>query len=212
MAGSGSSVGEGKEAIGVDVGTFLNGVSAADLVIVLYFLGFFVLGFAQGTIRRLLGIGSILFSFLFAANVAQPLGDFLGNNWTQFPREYSYMIGFATIFVASSLAFALVVQGFYKPQPLFQRARFADEIIGGLLGIVQAAIIFGAVLVILDTFFRIPGIPVNSNELPVLRDLWGAMDGSKFAAPFRESLIPGFFLLVGLFIPDKIEQSYPLGG
>ena len=196
----------------MDVGTFLNGVSAADLVIVLYFLGFFVLGFAQGTIRRLLGIGSILFSFLFAANVAQPLGDFLGNNWTQFPREYSYMIGFATIFVASSLAFALVVQGFYKPQPLFQRARFADEIIGGLLGIVQAAIIFGAVLVILDTFFRIPGIPVNSNELPVLRDLWGAMDGSKFAAPFRESLIPGFFLLVGLFIPDKIEQSYPLGG
>jgi membrane protein required for colicin V production len=212
LAGSGSAGGEGKEAIGVDVGTFLNGVSAADLVIVLYFLGFFVLGFAQGTIRRLLGIGSILFSFLFAANVAQPLGDFLGNNWTQFPREYSYMIGFATIFVASSLAFALVVQGFYKPQPLFQRARFADEIIGGLLGIVQAAIIFGAVLVILDTFFRIPGIPVNSNELPVLRDLWGAMDGSKFAAPFRESLIPGFFLLVGLFIPDKIEQSYPLGG
>jgi len=212
LAGSGSAGGEGKEAIGVDVGTFLNGVSAADLVIVLYFLGFFVLGFAQGTIRRLLGIGSILFSFLFAANVAQPLGDFLGTNWTQFPREYSYMIGFATIFVASSLAFALVVQGFYKPQPLFQRARFADEIIGGLLGLVQAAIIFGAVLVILDTFFRIPAIPVNPNELPVLRDLWGAMDGSKFAAPFRETLIPGFFLLVGLFIPDKIEQSYPLGG
>jgi uncharacterized membrane protein required for colicin V production len=212
LAGSGSAGGEGKEANGVDVGTFLNGVGAADLVIVLYFLGFFVLGFAQGTIRRLLGIGSILFSFLFAANVAEPLGNFLGTNWTQFPREYSYMIGFATIFLASSLAFALVVQGFYKPQPLFQRARFADEIIGGLLGLVQAALIFGAVLVILDTFFRIPGIPVNSNELPVLRDLWGAMDGSKFAAPFRETIIPGFFLLIGLFIPDKIEQTYPLGG
>ena len=34
----------------------------------LFFMGFFVLGFAQGTIRRLIGIGSILFSFLFAAN------------------------------------------------------------------------------------------------------------------------------------------------
>jgi uncharacterized membrane protein required for colicin V production len=211
LAGSGSAGDVGKEANGVDVGTFLNGVGAADLVIVLYFLGFFVLGFAQGTIRRLLGIGSILFSFLFAANVAEPLGNFLGTNWTQFPREYSYMIGFATIFLASSLAFALVVQGFYKPQPLFQRARFADEIIGGLLGLVQAALIFGAVLVILDTFFRIPGIPVNSNELPVLRDLWGAMDGSKFAAPFRDTIIPGFFLLIGLFIPVKIEQTYPLG-
>ena len=109
----------------MDVGATLNGIKPVDFVIVLYFMGFFVLGFAQGTIRRLLGIGSILFSFLFAANLAEPLGNFLGTNWTQFPREYSYMIGFATIFIASSVAFALVVQGFYKPQPLFQRARFS---------------------------------------------------------------------------------------
>jgi uncharacterized membrane protein required for colicin V production len=209
LRGSGSAGGIGKEANGVDVGATLNGIKPVDLVIVLYFMAFFVLGFAQGTIRRLLGIGSILFSFLFAANVAEPLGNFLGANWTQFPREYSYMIGFATIFVASSIAFALVVQGFYKPQPLFQRARFVDEIIGGLLGLVQAALIFGAVLIILDTFFRIPGIPVNSNELPLLRDLWGALDGSRFAEVFRETLIPGFILLLGLFIPDKIEQAYP---
>jgi uncharacterized membrane protein required for colicin V production len=209
LRGSGSAGGNGKEANGVDVGATLNGIKPVDFVIVLYFMGFFVLGFAQGTIRRLLGIGSILFSFLFAANVADPLGNFLGANWTQFPREYSYMIGFATIFVASSIAFALVVQGFYKPQPLFQRARFADEIIGGLLGLVQAALIFGAVLIILDTFFRIPGIPVNSNELPLLRDLWGALDGSKFAEVFRGTLIPGFILLLGLFIPDKVEQAYP---
>ena len=41
------------------------------------------------------------------------------------------MIGFGTIFVAASLAFAIVVQGFYKPQPLFEKARFVDEILGG---------------------------------------------------------------------------------
>ena len=146
--------------------------SAVDLLIVLYFMGFFVLGFAQGTIRRLLGIGSILFSWFLAANIAEPLGQFLGSNWTQFPREYSYMVGFATIFVAASVAFALIIQGFYKPQPLFQKARFADELIGGILGLVQAAIIFGAVLIILDSFFRIPGIPHEPNELPFLRDFW----------------------------------------
>jgi uncharacterized membrane protein required for colicin V production len=193
----------------VDVEAFLNGISAIDFVIVLFFMGFFVLGFAQGTIRRLLGIGSILFSFLFAANVAEPLGNFLGANWTQFPKEYSYMIGFGTIFAAASIAFALVVQGFYKPQPLFQRARFADEIIGGLLGLLQAALIFGAVLIILDSFFRIPGIPTSPYELPFLRDFWGALDGSKFADLFRHTLIPGFFVLTGLFIPDSIEQAYP---
>ena len=49
--------------------------------------------------------------------VSEILGNFLGNNWAQFSRQYAYMIGFGTVFIASTLAFALVAQGFYKPQP-----------------------------------------------------------------------------------------------
>jgi membrane protein required for colicin V production len=183
-------------------------IEAVDLLIVLYFMGFFVLGFAQGTIRRLLGIGSILFSWFLAANIADPLGQFLGSNWTQFPREYSYMVGFATIFVAASIAFALIIQGFYKPQPLFKKAHFADELIGGILGLVQAAIIYGAVLIILDSFFRIPAIQPSPNELPFLRDLWNALNGAQTSVIFRDTLIPAFFLLTGLFVPDNIQNNY----
>ena len=101
-------------------------------------LGFSCSGFAQGTVRRLLGIASILFSFLLAASLADRSAEFLGANWRQFTPEYSYMVGFGTIFVAAAVAFALVIQGYYKPQPLFQKARFADEILGGVLGLVQA--------------------------------------------------------------------------
>jgi membrane protein required for colicin V production len=194
----------------VDFGEFLGTITTVDLLIVLYFIGFFVLGFAQGTIRRLLGIGSILFSWFLAANLAEPLAGFLGANWTQFPEEYSYMVGFGTIFAASAIAFALVVQGFYKPQPLFEKARFADEIIGGILGLVQAAIIFGAVLIILDSFFRIPAIPENPNELPFLRTLWDAINDTQIAAIFRETLIPAFFVLTGFLVPEEIEAAYPL--
>ena len=194
----------------MDVGAFMSGFGTVDLLTVLYFMGFFVLGFAQGTIRRLLGIASILFSWFLAALLAEPLSNFLGANWTQFSKEYSYMIGFATIFVASSIAFALIAQGFYKPQPLFQKARFADEIIGGILGLVEAAIIYGAVLIILDSFFRIPGIPVDPQELPFARAVWTALDGSSTADVFRNTLIPVFFMLTGLFVPDRIEDAYPL--
>ena len=196
----------------MDVGQILGGIKTIDFVIVLYFMGFFVLGFAQGTLRRLLGIGSILFSWFLAANLAAPLSDFLGANWTQFPKEYSYMIGFLTLFIASSISFALVIQGFYKPQPLFQKARFADEIIGGLLGLVQAAIIFGALLIILDTYYRIPGMPEDPQELPFLRTLWTLIDPSEFAQLFRETLIPAFFALTGFLVPDTIERAYPAGG
>ncbi|TFG69475.1 MAG: CvpA family protein [Thermomicrobiales bacterium] len=192
----------------MDIQGFLEGFAAVDLLIILFFMGFFVLGFAQGTIRRLIGIGSILFSWFLAALLAEPLSQFLGANWTQFSREYSYMIGFATIFVASAIAFALVAQGFYKPQALFKKARFADEILGGILGLLEAAIVYGAVLIILDSFFRIPGIAEDAQELPFLRDVWTAMDGSQFTAFFRETLIPGFFFLTGLFVPNEIEAQY----
>lgn len=196
----------------MDVGKVLSGIQGIDFVVVLFFLFFFVLGFAQGTLRRLLGIASILFSFLLAANLAAPVSDFLGANWTQFPREYSYMVGFGTIFIASAIAFALVVQGFYTPQALFARARFADEILGALLGLVEAAILFAILLIILDSFFRIPGIPADPQELPFLRELWTVLDTSKMAEIWRETFIPGFFVLVGLFIPDNIEANYPAGG
>ena len=118
-----------------------------------------MLGFAQGTIRRLLGILSILFSFLLAANLASRSAS----SWRELdavPRpSTATWSASAIVFVASAVAFALVIQGFYKPQPLFQKARFADEILGGILGVVQAALILGASLIILDSFFRIPGIP-----------------------------------------------------
>jgi uncharacterized membrane protein required for colicin V production len=186
-------------------------IDVVDILLLLYFAAFFVLGFAQGTIRRLLGIGSILFSWFLAANLAEPLSGFLGRNWTQFPMEYSYMIGFLAVFLTSSIALALVAQGFYKPQPLFQKARFADEIIGGLLGIVEAAIIFGALLVILDQFFLIPAMPENPNELPFLRTIWEAIDPTQIAAIFRDTLIPAFFALTGFLVPDEIEAAYTFG-
>ncbi len=192
----------------MDIGEFLGGIQAVDLVLVLYFMGFFVLGFAQGTIRRLIGIGTILFSFFFAANLAEPLGNFLGDNWTQFPREYSYMIGFGTIFLASAIAFALVVQGFYKPQPLFEKARFADELLGGLLGLLQAVLILGAVLIILDSFFLLPGIAEDDQELKLLRTVWEWLDPSNIIAVFRETLIPVFFALTGFLVPDYLEALY----
>jgi uncharacterized membrane protein required for colicin V production len=193
----------------VDLGAFISGITTVDLLLFLYFAGFFVLGFAQGTIRRLIGIGSILFSFYFAANVADPLGVFLGANWTQFPKQYSFMVGFGTIFVSAALAFALVAQGFYKPQPLFEKARFADELLGGFLGLIQAAIILGAVIVILGTFFLIPGIPQSPRELPLLRELWVALDTSTIAHGFRDTIIPAVIGLTSFLVPDSIRQFFP---
>lgn len=192
----------------MDFGEFIGGTSTVDLLLFLYFIGFFVLGFAQGTIRRVIGIASILFSFFLASQLYEPLGAFLASNWTQFPKEYAYMLGYLTIFVAAAVAFAIVAQGWYKPQPLFQKARFVDEILGGLLGLVQAGLILGCIIVILSTFFLVPTIAPDPQEIGFLRELWKAFETSQIVDVFQTTLIPAFFSVAGFLVPDSIEALY----
>jgi len=192
----------------VDIGSFLGSINKFDLLVLLFAFGMFVLGYVQGTIRRVLGLASMLFSFLFAANLRDSVGSYLALNWNQFPDEYAVMLGFGIIFVAATIAFTLVIQGFYHKQSLFRRATVADEIIGGLLGIVQALFLVGCVIVILDSFFRLPGMPQTDGEIPFLRNFWGVLDTSTTAEIFRSRLIPGFIQVFGLLIPQDLQALY----
>jgi uncharacterized membrane protein required for colicin V production len=183
-------------------------INRFDLLVVLFCFGMFVLGFVQGTIRRVLGLASMLFSFLFAANLREPLGGYLAANWNDYPDEYAVMLGFGIVFVAATIAFTVVIQGFYHKQALFQKASFADEVIGGLLGIVQALFLVGCIIVILDSFFLIPTIPKSDNEYRWIRDFFDLMNQSGFADLFRTRLIPGFITVFGLLIPTDIQKFY----
>lgn len=192
----------------MEIGNAILGVETIDLLLVGFFGAFFVLGFAQGTIRRLIGIASILFSFLVAANLSGSLGHFLGANWTQFSPQYAQMIGFLIMFIGGAVILAVLAQGFYKPQPLFRKARFVDELLGGILGVIQAGLILLCVVVILDTFFYASGIPSSPNELRFLRDLYDALNNSHIVAFFRESIIPVFMTVFAFFVPTTVSGLY----
>jgi uncharacterized membrane protein required for colicin V production len=193
----------------VNIAEFLRSIQIFDLLVVLGLFGMFILGFIQGTIRRLLGLASILFSFLVAANVRDPLGGFLASNWTHLDPNYSVMIGFMTVFIAGSIAFTIVIQAYYKNTPLFEKYQFVDELLGGALGVVQGVLLLLAMIVILDSFFEIPGIPASPNELVLLRPLHDLYDGSVTASVMRERVIPAFFFVFGAFIPSDIKQLFP---
>ena len=183
-------------------------IDTFDLIVVLFLFGMFVLGFIQGTIRRLLGLASMLFSFLFAANLRDSLGTFLAANWNQFSDEYAVMIGFGAVFVAATIAFTLIIQGFYHRQALFENQTIVDEVLGGVLGVIQGLFLIGCIIVILDSFFVIPTIPEDPNELILLRGFWEFLDPSGTAALFRNTLIPAFITLFGLFVPNNLKQFY----
>ena len=192
----------------MNVGEAILNFNRFDLLFLLFLFGMFVLGFMQGTIRRLLGLGSMAFSFLFAANLTNVVGPFLADNWNQFPNEYAVMLGFLIVFVAANVAFSLVIQGFYHRQPLFAKYTFVDEVLGGILGVVQGAFLVGCLIVILDSYFLIPGAPQSGGELPFLRGFFDFYTDSGTAELFRTQLIPGFFNIFGILIPDNVQTFY----
>lgn len=195
----------------MNVGEAIINFNRFDLLFLLFLFGMFVLGFMQGTIRRLLGLGSMLFSFLLAANLREVIGPFLAANWNQFPDEYAVMLGFLIVFIAATIAFSLIIQGFYHRQPLFQKYTFVDEVIGGILGVIQGAFFLGCIIVILDSYFLIPGAPQSAGELGILRSFFDFYTDSGTASLFRNQLIPGFYNIFGLFIPESLMQFYVSG-
>jgi uncharacterized membrane protein required for colicin V production len=189
---------------------FIQNLNIFDVLVVFGLAAMFLIGFIQRTIRRLLGMAAILFSFLVASTVRDPLGGFLASHWHQFPPQYAWMLGYLTVFVVGSVAFSLVIQGFYKPSPLFPNASFADEILGGVLGILEGVLILAAITIILDsTFAAVPPVLKSDFELPFLRDFWNALNGSGTVGLFRDTIIPIFFIPFGWAIPFDIRSIYP---
>lgn len=196
----------------MDPVAFLRSINAFDLLFVLALMALFILGFIQGTVRRLLGIASILFSFLVAAQLREPFGDFLAENWTQFPDSYSRMIAMGSVFVALVVGFTIAIQVFYKVVPLFEKYPVVDEVLGGSLGVLQGIILFACVIMVLDPYYRLAssGQAING-EMAILRTLFEAYDGSGSANILRDQVIPGVIAVIGFLIPQGVKDVFPGG-
>ena len=182
-------------------------ISLTDLLMLLALFAAFVLGFMQGTIRRLLGIISIVFSFFLAANLKEPLGDFLGREWTQFPPQYGEMLGFFTVFIAGVIASTLVIQGTYKRTALFEKYQFVDEIIAGLLGMFQLLMFLTFLMIILDSYFYLQ-LPIDAEEISHVRNFWATVSGSVTGEILHANIIPRFVDIFGLLLPSSIQELY----
>ena len=190
------------------VGT-IKSINIVDVLIILFLFGMFVAGYVQGTIRRLVGIGSVVFSFVLSMQLNNVwFGPFLAQHWTQFPTEYSTMLGYLIIFVAGVVAFSLVIQGTYKKVEIFAAHPVIDEVLGGVLGVLQGMLFLLFITIILDQFFLYKQIPKADNELPVLREFWNAIDGSATGHILHDSVIPAFIALTAFLIPENVRKLY----
>jgi uncharacterized membrane protein required for colicin V production len=181
-----------------------------DLVIVLALIAMFIVGYAQGVIRRLLGIAAILFAIVLGAQLRAPLGAYLADEWTTIDDAYSYMVAFGAVFFATAVTLSIGIQITYRPAPLFQRYPVLDEILGGILGVIEGFIILIALLLILDPYYTQPLVreTVGVGEFTFLRTLHGFLDTSLTADILRHSVIPVILAAVGFLLPQDVRDAF----
>jgi len=184
------------------------GVPLFDLLFVAALLIGFVAGFVQGVIRRALGIASLLFAFFLAAALRVPLGSLLAANWTALRPAYVEMLAFLGLFIVIAIVSTVAIQGLYRRTPIFEDAEWLDELLGGVLGVMQVLLMVGMFLIIFDSYFGLATATFDPREIPLLRSIWDAVDITAMAGFYRDVLIPVFIALAGPFIPADIRRLY----
>ena len=185
-------------------------ITPFDLIIFLALLAMFVVGYAQGIVRRLLGIAAIIFSLILASQMRESVGHYLANEWTTIVPEYSYMVGFGAVFVASAVTISIGIQITYRPAPLFPKYPVLDELLGGILGVLEGLIIIVAILLITDPYFHIPAVQEHGGygEFGLLRTLHDYLEPTLTADLLRHTLIPGLFAVLGLLFPQDVRNAF----
>jgi uncharacterized membrane protein required for colicin V production len=188
----------------MDLGSFLQSLTPADLALLLIFAGAFVLGFFQGGTRGLLGLLAWLFAFVIGVTVWQPLGDWLSQSWTMYSLVYTQMLAFLIGFIASLVVGAILIVTFTKRAPLLPRWPLADEVLGGLLFVFLALLITGAILLALDTAYPL-GL-AGRDDVPWLTSIQEGLQGSVLASWINATIVPLILAVFTPIIPDEFER------
>lgn len=188
----------------------MENIQTFDLVIFLALLAMFVVGYAQGIVRRLLGIGAIVFSLILASQLRPALGDYLTHEWTTITPAYSVMVAFGAVFLAAAVTISIGIQISYHPAPLFPRYPVLDELLGGVLGVIEGLLILIAIFLILDPYYTLPDVrdTVGVGEFRLLRNLHDLLDNTLTASIMRNNLIPVVLGLFGFLFPQDIRDTF----
>jgi uncharacterized membrane protein required for colicin V production len=189
------------------VDEFLRSPDLADVIVLAALVCAFGVGYAHGAIRRVLGLISMIFSFLVAAAVSDPLGSFLASYWHDMPSSYSSMVGFLVIFLALVFASAIVIHGQYKRVILFARRPFVDGVLGGVIGLLEAIAGVTFLMIILDRGFQFDTVQARS-AMPELHSLWAALTLSVTGSVLHSTTIPMFLQLGWIVLPSTVRDLY----
>ena len=184
------------------------GIAVFDLLFIAIVIIAFIAGFIQGTVRRLLGIAAAIVAFLLAANLRDLVGGMLASSWPQYPPGYTEMLAFGGLFIVLFIGASIIIQGFYRRAPISQDDEWIDEVVGGVLGVVEALLLMGIGALILGSYYSTAGTMYDPAEILLLRTIYEDIALSTTGRFILDTLIPVFVGLWGPLIPDTVRSAF----
>jgi uncharacterized membrane protein required for colicin V production len=191
----------------MDIVGAIRSAPLVDLAIFAGLFAWFILGVTQGSIRRILGIIAIVFAFMLAANLRGFVGDYLADHWQQFPAGYNHLLAFAILFCGMAVAFSLVIQGFYTRTDIYAAHPIVDDIVGGLLGLLQGLILVTIAVIILGSYTLPERFPGEVDQLRWAHDL--LINQSHIGAAIHDTFVPPIVHILSGLLPSDLVAIFP---
>ena len=178
----------------------------ADLVLLLFIAGFLRGGWSSGFIRRLVGLIFLLVSFVAGAYLRGPAGALVTTFLPKIPSQYAEMVGYTVAFSALLIVFNLFSGLVLKRIAKTGLAHRTDQLLGVVLGGVEAVLIISAAIVILHTY---TDPTAGTTTLGFLHDIRVAVDDSTIGKLLEDTTVPLVLLVLGPLLPKDISAIVP---
>jgi membrane protein required for colicin V production len=176
----------------------------ADVAIVLFLVGFLLVGFFRGALRQLLALGAWLVAFVIAAQSRNFIADYLRSQEPDFSVQYAQMLGFLIGFVILFAAALALIELSGRTVTLSHRP-IVEEVVGGGLMLVVGVLALCGVLIALGSYYAAPNGTFTA-EVEQVRQFHTALGDSKIVGVLRDTLVPWTQSLLGPLLPPDVRH------
>ena len=181
----------------------------ADLLFLGIFAAFVIGGFRSGFIRRLAGLIYMAISFVLGAYLRGPVGAIVVGFFPDIPKQYADMVGYTAAFTVLVFAFNLFSNVILRRVAVQGLSKAMDKGLGAVFGVVEAALICSAVIVILHTYSTEVVSIEKLSGLKVLKDVADGIDKSTIGKILEQTTVPFVLAILGPLLPQDIKSIVP---
>jgi len=180
-----------------------------DAVLVAFIAGWIFGGWRTGLLKRLIGIGFLIISFVVSAYLRYPIGAIAVTFFKGIPTSYANLVGYTIAFPVILAGLHLASGALLKRVSMTGITKELDQALGAVVGGIEGILIISAAIVILDAYFGTGTTLRQYSGLAALRSFTESFNASTTVHILRGSVVPVVLAILGPLLPKDIKSFVP---